>query len=388
MRSLSEADRRETVDRWLCESPDHTLYHRAPYIDFLRESNGVADVLLISHEGNALFALTIHSWNATGIDSGYSGVVFPPTHGEKILRRSVAVLGELLSANRQLLFHICQSAQASTYEDLGRVTLLQRLLEGEGITLEPVYGRLCELEHLPEPDQIPVAPGRYPGALAIEPQFLAETNVLQAYDPDARNQIRQAIRRGLTVEYVRTSEPAALAGAYGRFQPLHEESWTRTGLLTKPPGHWTALSEAIVASGGQDTVVLVLDANGTPLAGVICHSYQSRAIYWSGCGSTAGLRERANPLCLHGAILACRHHGVGTFELGRFHADERSAKERAIADYKAQFGGDLVRVTTFSSNPSMRARMRTVRADAVFEARRRFSLTLGRARARRAKTGH
>jgi Acetyltransferase (GNAT) domain len=378
-RSLSDPASRDVVSRWLQRSPDHTLYHLGPYVDFLRSQNGIADVLLVSRDGNALFALAVQSWNGMGIDSGYSGVVFPATNREGSLRRSIAALAALLAANRHLPFHLCQSAQASAYEDLARATLLQQLLESEGLALDPVYGRLCRLDYLGDPEEIPVTPGRYPGALAIDADWLTGES-LSAYDPDVRNQIRQAIRAGLTVEYVRTSEPAARAGVYARFQPLHEESWTRTGLLPKTPDYWPSMSESITANGGEDMVVLVLNRDGKPLAGVICHAYQARAIYWSGCSSAAGLSSRANPLCLHGAIVACRRQGVHTFELGRFRADESSRKERSVTDYKAQFGGSLVRITSFSSAPHLLGRVRAAQAVATFVVRRRLALAIARRR--------
>jgi hypothetical protein len=380
MRSLSDPDSSDAVTRWLCQSPDHTLYHLAPYLDFTRAQSGLADVFLISREGNALFALTAHSWNSTGIDSGYSGVVFPATRREAPLRRSVAALAALFAANRGFPFHIRQSAQAPAYDDLGRVTLLQQLIESEGIALDPIYGRLCELDHLGAPEEIPVAAGRRPSALALDSDWLTSES-LRTYDPDARNQIRQAVRAGLTVEYVRVADPTARADAYARFQPLHEESWRRTGLLAKPPRYWPEMSEAVAASGGEDLVVLVLDGDGEPLAGVLCHAYQSRAIYWSGCSSARGLSSRANPLCLHGAIAACRRQGVGVFELGRARADESSSKERRVNSYKAQFGGSLVRITCFSSTPNLVARARAARSGAIFEGKRRLAVALARARA-------
>jgi hypothetical protein len=379
VRRLGDPDSREAVTRWLCGSPDHTLYHLAPYVDFTRAQSGVADVFLISREGNALFALAVHSWNGSGIDSGYSGVVFPATAREGALRRSVAALAELFAANRGIPFHIRQSAQAPAYEQLGRVTLLQQLLESEGIALEQIYGRLCDLRALGAPGEIPAAAGSRPGALALDGDWLMGES-LRSYDPDARNQIRQALRSGLTVECVRAAEPAARTDAYARFQPLHEESWRRTGLLPKPPSYWPRMSEAVTASGGEDLVVLVLDSGGKPLAGVLCHVYQSRAIYWSGCSSASGLSSRANPLCLHGAIAACRRQGVNVFELGRARARESSSKERRVNSYKAQFGGELVRVTCFSSSPGLLARARATRAGAVFEGRRRLAVALARAR--------
>jgi hypothetical protein len=379
MRSLSDADTRDAVGRWLRHSPDHTLYHLGAYVDFIRAKNGVADVLLVSRDGNDLFALTIHSWNGSVLDSGYSGVAFPPSRSERVLRRSVTALAELLSANRRLLLRVCQSAQAPAYDDLGRVTLLQQLLESEGLALDHVYGRLCDLDHLPDPGEIPVAPGRHPCALAIDSDWLTG-DALRAYDPDIRNQIRQAIRRGLTVEYVNAGDPAARRCAYSRFQPLHEESWGRTGLLPKSPDYWLDLSAAVTTSRGEDLVVLALDDRGTPLAGVLCHAYQSRAIYWSGCSSADGLRARANPLCLHAAIAACRRQGVHTFELGRFHACETSTKEQAITDYKAQFGGRLVRITSFATAPGVLVRARIARAAALFEGRRRLAVARARRR--------
>jgi Acetyltransferase (GNAT) domain len=383
-RSLCDPDTREAVTRWLRASPDHTLYHLPPYIDFLREQNGTADVLLIAREGNPLLALPVHSWDATGVDGGYSGVVFPATDGEGVLRRSVLVLAELLAVNRHIPFRLCQSAQARTYDDLARVTLLQFLLESAGIELDPVYVRLCPLERLPAAEAIPVAPGRHPGALAIDGDWLAG-EPLGSYDHATRKKIRNAIQAGLTVEYVCAHDPTLRDGAYERFQPLHSESWTRTGLLPKPPGYWPRMSGAVAAAGGKDLVVLTLDRDGKPLAGVICHAYDQRGIYWSGCTSARGLELQANPLCMHAAILACRRQGVRTYELGRFRAEERSAKERSVTHYKSHFGGTLVRATSFSSTPAPPARVRAAGAAAAAEAMRRLSVALGRARAGRGR---
>ncbi|HEY3971322.1 MAG TPA: GNAT family N-acetyltransferase, partial [Solirubrobacteraceae bacterium] len=265
------------------------------------------------------------------------------------------------------------------YDDLGRVTLLQQLLESEGLTLDPVYSRVCDLGYLPPADEIPLAPARSDRASAIHGDLLIGEAV-NAYDSSARNQIRRAVRDGFSVEYVCSEDPAVRANAYARFQLLHEESWLRTGLLPKTLEHWLQLSESIAASGGKDLIVLTLDSAGEPLAGVLCHAYQGRAAYWSGCSSALGLASRANPLCLHGAILACRREGVRNFELGRFHAEESSSKERSVTGYKSQFGGSLVRITSFSSKPGLMARARAARADVSFEARRQLYLALARRR--------
>lgn len=379
--TLSDPESRDSVTSWLLGSPDHTLYHLGPYIDFTNAENPGADVFLLSRDGRELFALTVHSWTPMGVDSGYSGVVFPDTSSERTLRRSVAALAELLSANSHLQFRCVQSAQAPAYEDLGRVTLLQSLIEGEGLVLDRVYGRLSAFEHMPDPGEIPTSPGRHPRAVSLDSDWLT-ADALREYDPDTRNQIRQAVRHGVTVEYCRTADPLVRSDAYARFQSLHEESWTRTGLLAKTAEYWLSLSESIAASGGEDLVVLALDADGEPLAGVTCHVYQGRAIYWSGCSSAQGLRARANPLCLHGAIAACRQVGADKFEIGRFRAGETSEKVRAIDNYKAQFGGELVRITQFATTPGLALRARTARANVVFAARRRVAVEIARARAR------
>lgn len=383
LRKLSDPESRDAVTRWLRQSPDHTLYHLGPYMDFARTQDRNAEVFLVCRDDNPLFALTVHSWSGMGVESGYSGVVFPATRRERVLRRSVATLAELLSANRHIPFRFQQSGQAPAYDDPGRVILLQRLIEGEGLALEPIYGRLSNLDLLCAPDEVPTTPGCHPHALTIDSNWLT-AEALRGYDPSLRNQIRQAIRAGLTVEYVRAGEAAARISAYARFEPVHRESWTRTGLVPKRPGYWTSLSESVTASGGEDLIVLVMDPDGKPLAGVLCHTYQSRAIYWSGCSVENGLRSRANPLCLHGAIAACRQLGVRTFEVGRFRAGETSKKLRAVTAYQAQFGGELVRITTFTSACGVTVRARAASAAALFEARRRLAVELGRARARRA----
>jgi hypothetical protein len=378
-RSLGDPDSRAAVSTWLERSPDNTLYHLPPFIDYLHEQNGVAEVMLVAREGSPLFALPVHSWDAAGLDGGYSGVVFPPGANESALRRSVSALAELFTLNRDIPFRMCQSAQAHAYGDHERLTLLQCLLEGAGIALEQVYVRLRELEELPAAQEIPVGEGSRAGMLAIDGDWLA-AQTLGGYDHATRKKIRNAARYGLRVEYGLTHDPALRAELYARFQPVHEESWARTGLLPKPPGMWARMSEAIAAAGGEDLVVLVLDRNERPLAGVICHAYGGRAIYWSGCTSADGLVEQANPLCMHAAMLACRRQGVHTFELGRFRAREPSEKERSVTHYKSHFGGGLVRVTSFCSVASLSARARAARAEAVFAARRRLSLELARAR--------
>ncbi len=85
---------------------------------------------------------------------------------------------------------------------------------------------------------------------------------------------------------------------------------------------------------------------------------------------------------MHAAIVACRCQGVRVFELGRFRAAERSSKERSVTRYKSNFGGELLRVVSLRSSPSLSGRVRAARANAVFAVRRRVSLELARGRQR------
>ena len=252
VQTLSDPSSREAVTAWVRSSPDHTLYHLWPYIEFTRAQNGLADLYLISREGSALLGLTVHFWTGMGVDSGYSGVVFPATDKERQLRRSVAALGEVLRANDRLQFRFHQSLQALAYDDIARGTLLERLIEGEGLRLEAVYGRLLPLDHLPAGEEIPASPGRTEHALALDSDWLVGP-ALGAYDPDARNQIRQAVRRGLTVEYVRAVDAASRADAYASFQQIHEESWRRTGLVVKLAQYWLDLSDLVTQGAAATT---------------------------------------------------------------------------------------------------------------------------------------
>jgi len=385
--SLCDGRDRNAVAEWLRGSPDHTLYHLPAYLNFLRGEGAVADVLLLAGDGAPLFALPIHSWDATGVSGGYSGVLFPDSARERTLRRSVRALGELLAANDDFAFRLCQSVQAHAYEDSDRTALLQCLLESEGLALERMYCWLRRLDDLPADEQIPTTAGRsLPGALELDGDWLG-AEPTRGYDQGTRKKIRNALAAGLRVEYVCAGTPELRDAAYARYQPVHVESWARTGLLPKPPGLWSRLGAAVTEAGGLDLVVLVLDRDEEAVAGLICHLYRGRALYWSGCSSARGLAMQANPLGMHAAILACRREGATRFELGRFRADERSAKERDVTRYKSHFANALVRVAAYSSTPRPRARARASAAEAVAEARRQLAVRIARARVSRRGAG-
>lgn len=337
---LSNPDDRARVERWTSQSPERTVYSSPSYVNFARDQNGRGDLLWLTREGSPVLGLPVHPVGALRITTGYSGALFA-LGSRAPLQRGVAALTALLAANARLGFEVLQSAQAPVYDDPARVAQLAFLLASQRLTGPALYSRILEVE--------PLA-GSSPADSDVCSELLLEHG-LQPYQAELRNQVRQALRHGLRVTCTLPSDEAGLLSAYTEFTPLHAESWRRTGMTPHPLEYWTALARAILDSGGRDMVVCAREQEGRPVAAVICHLRGDRALYWAGASSEQGLATRANPLCLHAAIQACRQLGVRHFELGRFNARETSPKEIAITRYKAQFGGDLVRIGGFRTRP-------------------------------------
>jgi Acetyltransferase (GNAT) domain len=358
-RWLSEHGDRALVERWTSESREATAHNTASYVEFARGQNGHADLLWLTREGNPVLGLPVHPIGGLRINTGYSGVMFARGPRDAPLRAGVAALVALLAANGRLGFEVLQSAQAPAYDDPAYVTSLAFLLASHGLSGPSLYSRVLDCEPLP---------GGSVAGPDVSNELLLEHG-LRPYEAALRSQIRQAIRGGLSVTCAVPRTEAELQAVYGEFTPLHAESWRRTGMTPHRLEYWTALARTIVDGGGRDMVVCARDADGTALAAVTCHLRGDRAVYWAGASSERGLAARANPLCLHAAIQACRQLGVRHFELGRFDSCESSPKELAITCYKAQFGGALVRLVGFQTQPSIVA---------VALRRVRSSLTLNR----------
>ena len=348
-RLLSASDGPANCSEFVARSPESTIYHSPPYIGFARRENGAADILVVRSQGTPMFGIPIHP-DSLGrwISTGYSGVLFPDCGRESVLRASVTAFQQLLNVNRLLGFRIEQSVQGSGYATPGRTTLLAQLLWDDRNQERPAYTRI-----------LPLSTGlvsRGAGAPEVDGASL-DNKLLAQYDGDVRNQIRQALRRGLSVRVSildKTATHADTMDAYRRYMPVQAESYARTGMVAHTLDYWLGLSEAVQRGGGTDVVVLVTDESGTDVAGVTCHAFRGRAIYWSGASTASGKSARANPLALHAAITACASIGVTTFELGRFDSSERSEKERAITHYKAQFRGQLLPVLNFVRPPQTR----------------------------------
>lgn len=340
-RWLTEPSHRAQVERWTSDSREGSVYNSPAYVDFARGQNGRADLLWLARDGNPVLGLPLHPVGRSRLTTGYSGVMFADGPGDATLRRGVTALAALFDVNRRLGFQVLQSAQAPAYDDPARMTSLAFLLDQQGLRGPALYSRVLGLRPLSSSSG---------GVPDVSNELLLEHG-LRPYQAELRNQIRQGVRHGLHVSLHLPSSDSEVQGAYSDFVPLHRESWQRTGMTPHPREYWSALTLAILDGGGRDIVVYVRNGEGTALAAVSCHMRDGRALYWAGASSQEGLRLRANPLCLHAAIQVCRQLGVHHFELGRFDARERSAKELAVTRYKAQFGGELVRISAFQTRP-------------------------------------
>ncbi len=346
---LSDPELMPLVEKFVSSSPDRTVHHQTPYIAFSRARNGSGDLLLVTKSGAPQFAIPLHPKGRFFFSTGYSGILFPDTSQESKLKDCVASLQAFLDANRHVGFHCIQAVPAPAYNNRDRMSLLDFLLSCSGVTRNEIFSRVLMIKDIDDSGlAAPITTG------SLDPRIL-DNALLHHYDPDVRNQIRQAIRNNLTVDYFvlgpRTPNET-LQTAYDLYAPVHTESWKRTGMVPHALEFWTAFSRAICDSGGTDLVVLSRSPEGKPIAGVTCQVYENRAIYWSGCSLVEGMNKRANPLTLHAAITLCRNLGAEAFELGRMDCADVSSKERTVNQYKAQFRGSMIRVVNFRREPS------------------------------------
>lgn len=344
-RWLSDPADRVRIESWISSSPERCIYNTPSYIDFARRQNGRADLLWLVRDGNPVLGIPLHPVGESRMTTGYAGLLFPAGKGDASLKRGVAALVALLDVNERLGFQVLQSVQAQAYDDSTRIATLAYLFDDHGLTGPALYSRVLDIEPLD---------GDGDGEPELGNDLLLERG-LGPYEAELRSQIRQAVRHGLHVTCALPCTEAELKTVYGEFLPLHTESWQRTGMTPHQTQYLNGLARSVLDGGGRDMMVFVRDADGTALAAVNCHLGADRALYWAGASSESGMRSRANPLCLHAAIQACRQLGVSHFELGRFYARESSQKELAISRYKAQFGGRLVRVAGFHTEPPITA---------------------------------
>jgi len=342
----SDPARAREIEEFVRASPDRCVYHTPWYIDFARAQDGVAEILLLARSGRALVALPMHPHGRSFYSTRYSGILLPDTESETVLKLSTTAVGEFLGANPSLGYECLQAAQARAYENPQRCAMIDSLLVGKGITKRELYSRILRLT---PGNQEPVPAS---GTLTVVD---LDNDLIDSYDGKRRSEIRQALRSGVEVTYdllCAEDDGTRTRAAYRRYLSIHETSWRRTGMRPHGAEYWHSLSESVQRAGGRDLIVIALAPGGTAVAGVTCHMFQDRALYWSGGSLEEGMTLKANSLCLHAAISLCRRSGAVVFEVGRFDPGETSRKERAITAYKAQFRGSVVRLVNFLRPPT------------------------------------
>lgn len=356
-RLLTEPQDRAAVVAFLEASPDAVLGHQPGWIDFLSARGRRSDVLLVERDGQPQVAIPVTWIGRWTIDVGYRGLVFPAGPGEHAHKRAVRTLRALLDANPQIGLRGAQSGQSQAYDDPDRAAVLAAQLEAEHLAGPSLWCRVLDRD----PSM---------GGFDLEAD---EAALFKGYEAKLRSQIRQARRNGLVAEVHVPGDDAEGRRVAEEVAAVHVESWGRTGLRPHGLGYWVAMSAGARAGGGREVTAFVRDSGGVVVATVTCHVFGDRAVYLSGGSRTSGRDARANPLCLHTAILECFRIGVTHFELGRFSATETSEKEITITRYKSQFGGRLFRLTTVAT-PRTR---RQWASEQAFRLRRKVRIRLG-----------
>lgn len=133
--------------------------------------------------------------------------------------------------------------------------------------------------------------------------------MMAAYPPKLRSQIRKAEKNGLSFEV------AAAPGAVDDFYEVYARNMHRLG----SPAHsrrWFAAIEAGYAASGDVTIGLVRHAGQVIGAGLVLHAGQRAAIPWA--STVAEFNHLAPNMLLYWGLQAhLAEHGVSSFDFGR-----------------------------------------------------------------------
>src|SRR4051794_33629771 len=78
LHALSDAASETLVRDFVAQSPERTLYHEPGYIDFARDVNGRADLIVLARDGNPLVGMPFHPQGVSTVSTGYAGILLPP----------------------------------------------------------------------------------------------------------------------------------------------------------------------------------------------------------------------------------------------------------------------------------------------------------------------
>lgn len=160
-----------------------------------------------------------------------------------------------------------------------------------------------------------------------------EQQLLMEMDTDCRAAVRQAERKGLC--FVEGESTAALKTYFD----LHQESWSRTGLVPHPYRYFEDMSDSLRSTDSLKLFFAVYE--GRTVAAIMIHVFKEGAFYWGGCSSGDSLTLRPNNFLLWNVVRWAKNRGCRFFEIGQFYPHPTaSLKEYNVGKFKTQFGRD------------------------------------------------
>lgn len=178
--SLMDTEDAEAA-RFVRNSPEFTIYHHREYIRFSRKYNGIANLYVIKSAGQSLVGFPLHLIAFNRYTSGYSGILFPDSDNEKILRRSVQAFVAFLKKNSKLEFDFFQSMQSLGGLSRKRAACLGSILSKDLDLWEGTYSRVLNLDRVRD--------------LSAASGDRFDNFLLNCYDIKIRNQIRTGLKK-------------------------------------------------------------------------------------------------------------------------------------------------------------------------------------------------
>jgi hypothetical protein len=335
--SLLDSEDAEAAS-FIQNSPELTIYHREEYIRFSQKYNGIADLYVIKRGGQSLVAFPLHRISFNKYTSGYSGILFPNSDNEKILRSSIQAFIAFLRKNPKLDFDFYQSLQAVGGLSRKRAACLGSILSKDLDLNGGTFSRVLNLDRIRD--------------LCATKGDGFNNLLLDCYDSKIRNQIRTGLKKKpvVTSTVIESNSSTNIEEKIRCLYPLLSECRNETGMGLKSSREWVDEVGAIVNSGGK-AIIVELCLENQPCCAIITYVSMVSAIYWMGFSNTKGKRISAAAICLHYSIQQAEKLGVNHYEIGRTdHKQNRlNKKEIQIYNFKSQFRGEVYPVLRIHS---------------------------------------
>jgi hypothetical protein len=332
----------ETLDqealRFIGESPEYTIYHAKNYIDFSAKYNKFAGLYVIKSSGRSLVAIPLHWVGYNRYTSGYTGILFPKSDNEKVLKVAVQALAHFLRTNSSIEFNFIQSLQAPGGTVRERTTAIAALISKEFDLQGGTYSRAIRLSGSGGAGQEGAVP------------------LINRYDSKIRNQIRNGLKKDLEVRvtYIDENSVSTIENKLTSLHSLLVQCRNETDMGVKELDEWSDECRAVTAAGGQ---ILLVELVYQAVICAVTMTYISgrSALYWMGFSNSLGKQISASAIGLHQSILESQKLGLDYFEVGRtdYRRERLNKKEMAITQFKDQFGGDIYWIMRVFQAPRM-----------------------------------